>query len=135
MMLLCFSGFLSNQRPQKHQYLIAIKTQYCSNCLLLKLFNWLIAAIVFKKKRKPWEEFSCLCTVYFYIILVAGLETNHLLMIIAVNMITLVNIVIMDCKLEIYQIHNDWWITTCGVEWTTEALQATSSPHSFVLCC
>ena len=41
-----------------------------------------------------------------------------------------VNIVILDCKLEIYEIHDDWEITTWGVGWTTGALQATSSPHS-----
>lgn len=50
------------------------------------------------KKRKPWKVFSLdsLCTVYFYIILLDGLENESCVNDIAA---TLVYNVILDCKL------------------------------------
>lgn len=62
----------------------------------------MIAAILFKMmKRKPWEVFSLnsLCTVYFYIILVDGLENESCVDDIAISITTLVHNVIWDCKL------------------------------------
>lgn len=52
-------------------------------------------------KRKPWEVFSLnsLCTVYFYIILVDGLENESRVDDIAISITTLVYNVILDCKL------------------------------------
>lgn len=41
---------------------------------------------------------NSLCTVYFYIILVDGLENEPCLDDIAISIITLVNNVILDCK-------------------------------------
>lgn len=51
--------------------------------------------------RKPWEVFSLnsLCTVYFYIILVDGLENESRVDDIAISIITLVYNVILDCIL------------------------------------
>lgn len=52
-------------------------------------------------KRKPWEVFSLnsLCTVYFYIILVDGLENESRVDDIAVSITALVHNVKWDCKL------------------------------------
>lgn len=52
-------------------------------------------------KRKPWEVFSLnsLCTVYFYIILVEGLEKTNRVGDTAISIIALVHNVILDCKL------------------------------------
>lgn len=52
-------------------------------------------------KRKPREVFSLnsLCTVYFYIILVDGLENESRVDDIAISITILVYNVILDCKL------------------------------------
>jgi len=52
---------------------------------------------------------NSLCTVYFYIILVDGLENESRVDDKAIIITTLVHNVIMDCKLEFYR--NDWQIT------------------------